>query len=67
MADEIDAAQDAEERLLAAALRARRPTAQATGFCLHCNDVAPANAVYCSPDCRSDHEWLMQLKRLSGR
>jgi hypothetical protein len=67
MSDEADLAAHAEELHLAAALRVRQAVVEATGFCAHCNDAAPGKAVFCSPDCRVDFEWVQNLKRLSGR
>lgn len=52
----------------AAIAAARRPVvASAPGVCQNCGAALASLAVYCDPDCRSDHELRQLAQRRAGR
>jgi hypothetical protein len=60
MADEIDLADDIISTMLTAQIekaRKQQETAQATGFCLHCDEpITELGRRWCDSDCRDDWE-----------
>ena len=64
MSDDIDRAQNEEERSLAEALRARRPEGPSpTGRCLHCDEIVDDHQRWCNAGCRDAWQDLLKRKR----
>lgn len=64
MSDDIDRAQNEEERSLAEALRARRPSGPvATGRCHFCDEIVGDNQRWCDAECRDQLEALRSKRR----
>lgn len=57
MADDIDLAQERDEKLLEAQRAFRKPEGpKATGKCLTCDEPLPETHRWCDASCRDDYE-----------
>lgn len=70
-ADFLDDASENEskerERLIAE-VRRNKPKRERTGRCHYCNDIVEGDKIYCSPECRDDHELEQAaFRRHNGR
>lgn len=68
--DEADRANDEAEALLAEQIRLagiREPAVKPSGYCRYCMEPVPADALYCSTDCREDDELERAQMRRMGR
>lgn len=70
-ADFLDNASENEskerERLIAKA-RSNKPKREITGHCWYCNDIVEGDKIYCSAECRDDHELEQAaFRRHNGR
>lgn len=62
MADDIDLAQERDEKLLEAQISVRKPAGpEATGACLCCEEPLPIPRRWCDADCRDDYEKLARV------
>ena len=48
--------------------RNNKPKRESTGHCWYCNDIVEGDKIYCSPECRDDHELEQAaFRRNNGR
>lgn len=72
MADEIDRAQEIEEKQRAQALLLRKPELVACGFCHWCGEQVKTGALFCEPltpndaGCRDDWQRDQDAKKRNG-
>lgn len=69
MADDIDVAQEQQQRLHDARIQDARARAgqlevKATGYCLSCGEPLAAGLRFCDTDCRDDYQ---KINRMRGR
>lgn len=67
--DDMATVREEEFRELAlqqAARRAQLTHASTPGLCANCDEDIPPPQVYCSPDCRADHERRLSAQRRAG-
>lgn len=67
MSDEIDATNDRvllEAELAIKNIRAAKPEAEATGECLHCNELVPEGRRWCDADCRDAWDKDQRARRM---
>lgn len=70
-ADQLDNASDietAEREHMIQKARRNKPIRVRTGHCHYCNDIVEGDKIYCSPECRDDHELEQAaFRRHNGR
>ena len=54
--DNASEIESAEREYMIQKARNSKPKRESTGFCWYCNDVVDNEKIYCSPECRDDHE-----------
>jgi hypothetical protein len=64
MSDMLDDAAIASELWLLNSLNNRKKVPELTGFCLSCDE--PTEGIFCSPECREDHERIQRAKQIGG-
>lgn len=67
MADEIDRANEINERVLQAQLAHREYVPEPTGRCLHCDEKVAPGARFCDVGCRDDWEMERRQRLAAGR
>lgn len=69
MSDDADRADQHIEEILADALAEvrRKPSLIQTGCCYYCSEPVPAHHLYCSSDCATDHQHLMERNKANGK
>jgi len=67
MSDEADVGNDNAELFLAAALANRkRMYLQACGHCYYCDETVQRGALFCSSECRDDHQKEQRIRQIKG-
>jgi len=64
--DDIDRAQEVEDRHRAAAISARRTVLAPTGECHNCAASVPPGVNFCDADCRDDYDRYQNACRRNG-
>lgn len=67
MTDDVDRAQAQEERYRADAIARRKPELKPLGYCHWCSSGIGGGDLYCSKECRDDHEKQFDADRRNGR
>jgi len=66
VSDEADQAQDAQDKMLSAALKKRNPVLEKIGVCHFCEQPVGLNALFCDSDCSKDYEAELAWKKRVG-
>lgn len=45
----------------------RKPSLIPTGCCYYCSELVPAHHLYCSGECATDHQHLMERNKANGK
>jgi hypothetical protein len=64
--DDLDRAQILEEKEREAALLRRKPTLKAVGFCHNCGEWVHPGQLFCSVECRDDHDREQEARKRNG-
>jgi hypothetical protein len=64
MSDPLDEADHLANLFLEKALAKKKIAPEKTGFCLYCEEPTPG--VFCSKECREDHERIERVKAIQG-